>query len=654
MAKISKLKNLEGETLYPVTVASAVKGLPSSIASNSIFKGTKDPSSNLTDWGDITEGDIYIDTESKISYIVNSIDEFHSTIDWMEITSKWRLDFQTGMIDVTDKLSWEILIPQREDTVFYADVPFDNPITNINVILPPFSEISSQPSGYSFGDRESTTYQLVTIESEENIESVTFTIFGDKLSKFPDSCKLYVPVEQYVVGGTSGNFEPIKEITNDISAIVLKETEKINVSNYATLKVNSWKNQSFIGASLTLYGYKDGARIATVYIETGDTKIDIISVNEYDEITFFVGYSGGSTNINYTLSNDVVRARSLYNELLDYIKKTDIATDKNPGIAKVSYIYGIRVLGNEMLSIARAENVDIDGLSNAYKPIVPSNLSYAVQKIVGDFSELSTDEKSNLVGAINEVSKSKESNDEEWEVLYRNTLEETENAILDFDDVNFDGKYKKIKIHITGSATGSGSNLNITRNNNSQTMVLFGTISATENRIIELSFYNNPRLHTSGERPAQIDLKAYTISTSMVAKDGCTSIAVPVEDIKSLKIAYSSHNFNSGCSVEVWGVRKDNEISFIVQPYDFVVIPGKTTHITTVATGTGISYLWQCSDDGEKWSTASDSGNTTITLACSGAYRFYRCKATDENGNVAYSKVAERTVGEIPDMEFDD
>lgn len=73
-------------------------------------------------------------------------------------------------------------------------------------------------------------------------------------------------------------------------------------------------------------------------------------------------------------------------DMADYVKKTDIATGTTAGLCTISYnkyTSGLNIDSRGMISIAMADNSQIDAKSSKVQPIVPANLDYAV-KSVGD------------------------------------------------------------------------------------------------------------------------------------------------------------------------------------------------------------------------------------------------------------------------------
>ena len=83
-------------------------------------------------------------------------------------------------------------------------------------------------------------------------------------------------------------------------------------------------------------------------------------------------------------------------DLSEYIKNTDYATDTIGGIVKVNTSYGITMRSNNVLGISAASSTLIDAKTNQYRPIVPSNLDYAVKSVVGGHVALTQKEYDEL------------------------------------------------------------------------------------------------------------------------------------------------------------------------------------------------------------------------------------------------------------------
>lgn len=85
-------------------------------------------------------------------------------------------------------------------------------------------------------------------------------------------------------------------------------------------------------------------------------------------------------------------------DLTNVVKNTDYANSQVGGVVKVSSIYGVST-SNNILRTILATNTEIDDKTNQYKPIVPSNLDYAVKSVVGGHITLTQAEYDALVEA---------------------------------------------------------------------------------------------------------------------------------------------------------------------------------------------------------------------------------------------------------------
>lgn len=70
-------------------------------------------------------------------------------------------------------------------------------------------------------------------------------------------------------------------------------------------------------------------------------------------------------------------------DLINYVKNTDYATTVKGGVVKIlGGTYGIEITSDGALQTVPATNSDIDGKTAQRKPIVPSNLDYAVRSVL--------------------------------------------------------------------------------------------------------------------------------------------------------------------------------------------------------------------------------------------------------------------------------
>jgi hypothetical protein len=95
-----------------------------------------------------------------------------------------------------------------------------------------------------------------------------------------------------------------------------------------------------------------------------------------------------------------------HQDLSDYVKNTDYANTTTGGVVKTGSGLGIGITGAGAIYTIKANETEIDAKKNNYKPIVPSNLEYAV-KSVGDGYYATKSEVEELFNSItngNEVS----------------------------------------------------------------------------------------------------------------------------------------------------------------------------------------------------------------------------------------------------------
>ena len=85
-----------------------------------------------------------------------------------------------------------------------------------------------------------------------------------------------------------------------------------------------------------------------------------------------------------------------------------------------------------------------------------------------------------------------------------------------------------------------------------------------------------------------------------------------------------------------------NTLTIITQPEDQTVSAGKTATFTVVAEGDGLTYQWyyRTSSSGSWKKASSTTASYSIKNSVERNGRQYRCKITDEYGNVEYTEVA--------------
>ena len=153
--------------------------------------------------------------------------------------------------------------------------------------------------------------------------------------------------------------------------------------------------------------------------ETARTNIGAVSQAELNEAIANAGGGGGGVTAEYVdikvaeivdsapetlntlkelstaLGNDENFATTVATQIGNCVKNTDIATPDKLGIVKPSHGFGVMANGKGELYVHKASNEMIDTKTDAYHPIVPSNLEYAV-KSVGDNYYATTNQMDNF------------------------------------------------------------------------------------------------------------------------------------------------------------------------------------------------------------------------------------------------------------------
>ena len=143
--------------------------------------------------------------------------------------------------------------------------------------------------------------------------------------------------------------------------------------------------------------------------------------------------------------------------------------------------------------------------------------------------------------------------------------------------------------------------------------------------------------------------------------DGCLTSAITFTTIKSYhgrmyRCVVTDENGNSvtsnGATVLIDELA--DELMIIAQPQSKRVSIGEEAKITIGATGHGLTYSWELSQDGGttwKKSTVDGCLTSAITFTTIKSYhgRMYRCVVTDENGNSVTSNGATVLIDELAD-----
>lgn len=90
---------------------------------------------------------------------------------------------------------------------------------------------------------------------------------------------------------------------------------------------------------------------------------------------------------------ELIGAAGVEVNLDDYVKKTDYATSSRTGVVRVSASYGINANSTGVIAITPATENHIKEKISSYKPIVPSNLDYAIKVGMTTNQEVWTNEE---------------------------------------------------------------------------------------------------------------------------------------------------------------------------------------------------------------------------------------------------------------------
>ncbi len=105
----------------------------------------------------------------------------------------------------------------------------------------------------------------------------------------------------------------------------------------------------------------------------------------------------------------------------------------------------------------------------------------------------------------------------------------------------------------------------------------------------------------------------------------------------SAVISFLAGDISAHCSVTV-----STPLAITAQPADFTGSSGSTAKFTVKASGDGLSYQWQLSDDqGNTWRNSSvKTASYATTLSANNDGRYVRCIVTDKYGNSVKSNAA--------------
>ena len=132
-----------------------------------------------------------------------------------------------------------------------------------------------------------------------------------------------------------------------------------------------------------------------------------------DGTDFTEEWSSGQTYIGFATGQKAPIDKSEYTwfyvgneiDLTLYVKNTDYATNTTAGTVKVSESHGVEMSEGGFLRVKKASPTDIDDKTDSCRPIVPSNLEYAVKSVTNNvYANTLKGTESGAVVAMDDVS----------------------------------------------------------------------------------------------------------------------------------------------------------------------------------------------------------------------------------------------------------
>lgn len=174
----------------------------------------------------------------------------------------------------------------------------------------------------------------------------------------------------------------------------LKPADKYTPSELEQLRLQK-QDKLTAGVGISIVGNVISANSGTIKFKT---VAELPETGEENVIYLLPAMNSQEQNLydEYIYTNDAwekIGSAAVEVDLTDYVKNTDYATDKNFGIVKASDTYGIGHNTAAGLYIRPANNNEINRKTDAYHPIVPTRLDYAVKVGVTTNTETLTDEE---------------------------------------------------------------------------------------------------------------------------------------------------------------------------------------------------------------------------------------------------------------------
>lgn len=192
----------------------------------------------------------------------------------------------------------------------------------------------------------------------------------------------------YVI--TNEDYDAIADITKP--KVVTQIQPQINEIELIAKGANQSLSYASYSAMITAFNalannvYKAGQNVLIVTLEVPDLWISGIestsSTYTYttDEAFKTALATNGYVQVGYYKLSALETQKV---DLTNYVEFTDYASSSKAGVGKIGTATGINISAAGVFYIASATSSEINAKTNSFKPIVPTNLDYAVSNIVG-------------------------------------------------------------------------------------------------------------------------------------------------------------------------------------------------------------------------------------------------------------------------------
>ena len=302
--------------------------------------------------------DEFVNGQARLEYIINGesqyvfmkkIGETYQTPVTSQLAQCGSVDLQLVITEGTD----ENEIPKFKSNVFY--LPFGKSI-NAEIEQPEEYEEWIDVANAKLNEIDESLMEVETQSAYAKEQGDYAKQEGTKVDEVVD----------YVVKTS----EEANEKSDTAISIAEGANQTIVFGNYETM-ITAFNN-------LPMDTYKTGQNILIITLNVPDLWISSIE----EESTPYT-YVDDDTFVNELKTNGIIKVGYFVLSALE-TQKVDL-TDyaKTEDLPKVSYTYGIYKTTGGILFIDRATESAIDSRTSDYKPIVPSNLDYAVKSVVG-------------------------------------------------------------------------------------------------------------------------------------------------------------------------------------------------------------------------------------------------------------------------------